>query len=159
MQHTEFAEKRRFFINNLLDKAHIDMLSLDYTILKGVQVVREVGNWVHEEADGLVHRAEAEVCERLGARYGNMLLSGRVRLKDIPKEIRLGETTAMRIHIYAFRADRHYGPERYREDLEFMSDELQGLPLGRLRESLAHEYELAKSSLQPLEAGTLVGLI
>ena len=56
-------------------------------------------------------------------KYISMLLDCKIRLRDVPKSVRMNPQVAARIHTAAFRVDRALGIARFREDLALLKYE------------------------------------
>lgn len=65
-------------------------------------------------------------CHSMHARaekYESLLLNDKIRLKDVPKSVRLDPYFAARVHTVAFRVDRAVSIERFEEDLRLVEFE------------------------------------
>lgn len=73
--------------------------------------------------------------------YQDMLLSNKIRLRDIPENYRLSKDCGNILHIIAFRADRGVSKERYMEDLAYLDWEIAALPDGDFKKRLRQLYQ------------------
>ena len=62
--------------------------------------------------------------ERQYQKYALLLLTGKIRLRDVPKRLRRDPEYAPGIYIIGFRADRMISRERYERDLHSFEQEL-----------------------------------
>ena len=62
--------------------------------------------------------------ERQYQKYVLLLLTGKIRLRDVPKRLRRDPEYAPGIYIIGFRADRMISRERYERDLHSFEQEL-----------------------------------
>lgn len=56
---------------------------------------------------------------RQAEKYVNLLLLGRIRLRDVPERLRMDSLRTRKIHIAAFRVDRGSSMEQFEQDLDF----------------------------------------
>lgn len=61
--------------------------------------------------------------EKRCAHYRHLLLLGKIRLIDVPEDLRHGENTWRSIHVIAFRADRARPIEQLKEDIAILTAE------------------------------------
>lgn len=65
-------------------------------------------------------------CEK----YEYLLLYDKIRLSEVPESIRLNVNYASILHVAALRTSRAISPERFAEELHFLTYEIEGLEDG-----------------------------
>lgn len=92
----------------------------------------------------LFRKLNEKIKDRYAEKYNDLLLSGTIRLKDVPEWLRMDYKRSQLIHLHAFRADRALSKEWYSEDLSFLEVEImiaQSLSDALLEASLKRSYD------------------
>lgn len=71
----------------------------------------------------LYKKSFARIQQNRADKFMFLLIDDKIRLKDVPKSVRMSAPMATRIHTAAFRIDRAYPIERFEEDLRLLEFE------------------------------------
>lgn len=72
----------------------------------------------------LLRTLNEKIKDRYAEKYNDLLLSGTIRLKNVPEWLRMDYKRTQLIHLHAFRIDRALSKEQYTEDLSFLEIEM-----------------------------------
>ena len=96
---------------------------------------------------------------RQAEKYMNLLLLGRIRLRDVPERLRMDSLRTWKIHTAAFRVDRGSSMAHFEEDLDLLALEIVMEDVRKgvwLHENLTHieEHQLSCKAAMPLQYTT-----